>query len=39
MTTKLDSASLDQLFLQARTYKAWTSSPVSDQQLRELYRR
>src|SRR5580704_13058246 len=37
MTTKLDSASLDQLFLKARTHKAWTDRRVSDQQLRELY--
>ena len=37
MTTKLDSQSLDQLFLKARTHKAWTDRPVSDQQLRELY--
>jgi 3-hydroxypropanoate dehydrogenase len=36
-TTKLDSQSLDQLFLKARTHKAWTDRPVSDQQLRELY--
>jgi 3-hydroxypropanoate dehydrogenase len=37
MTTKLDSQCLDQLFLKARTHKAWTDRPVSDQQLRELY--
>jgi len=37
MTNKLDSQSLDQLFLKARTHKAWTDRPVSDQQLRELY--
>ena len=37
MTTKLDSQSLDQLFLKARTHKAWTDRPVSDQQLCELY--
>jgi 3-hydroxypropanoate dehydrogenase len=37
MTTKLDSQSLDQLFLKARTHKTWTDRPVSDQQLRELY--
>ena len=37
MTTKLDSASLNQLFLKARTHKAWTDRRVSDQQLRELY--
>ena len=37
MTTRLDSQSLDQLFLQARTHKAWMNRPVSDQQLRELY--
>jgi hypothetical protein len=32
LTTKLDSQSLDQLFLKARTHKAWTDCPVSDQQ-------
>ena len=37
MTTKLDSQCLDQLFLKARTHKAWTDRQVSDQQLRELY--
>jgi hypothetical protein len=37
MTTKLDSQSLEQLFLKARTHKAWTDRRVSDQQLRELY--
>jgi nitroreductase len=37
MTAKLDSQCLDQLFLKARTHKAWTDRPVSDQQLRELY--
>jgi 3-hydroxypropanoate dehydrogenase len=37
LTTKLDSQSLDQLFLKARTHKTWTDRPVSDQQLRELY--
>lgn len=37
MTTKLDSQCLDQLFLKARTHKAWTDQRVSDQQLRELY--
>jgi hypothetical protein len=37
LPTKLDSQCLDQLFLKARTHKAWTDRPVSDQQLRELY--
>jgi nitroreductase len=37
LTTKLDSQSLDQLFLKARTHKTWSDRPVSDQQLRELY--
>jgi 3-hydroxypropanoate dehydrogenase len=37
MTDKLDSYCLDQLFLKARTHKAWMDRPVSDQQLRELY--
>ena len=37
MTAKLDSQCLEQLFLRARTHKAWTDRPVSDQQLREVY--
>ena len=37
MKTKLDSQSLDQLFLKARTHKTWTSRPVSDHQLQDLY--
>jgi 3-hydroxypropanoate dehydrogenase len=37
VNAKLDSQGLDQLFLKARTHKAWTNRRVSDQQLRELY--
>ena len=37
MTTALDSQSLGQLFLNARTHKTWTERRVSEQQLRELY--
>jgi 3-hydroxypropanoate dehydrogenase len=37
MTSKLDSAALDQLFRTARTRNGWTDKPVSEQQLRELY--
>lgn len=33
----LDSAALDQLFREARTAYKWTSEPVSDETLRELY--
>jgi 3-hydroxypropanoate dehydrogenase len=34
---ELSPESLDQLFLQARTYSAWQARPVSDQLLRRLY--
>lgn len=41
MPPALDPASLDQLFLQARTYRgsaeAWLDTPVSDQQLEQVY--
>jgi 3-hydroxypropanoate dehydrogenase len=37
MTDKLDNPALDQLFRVARTRNAWTESPVTDRQLRELY--
>lgn len=33
----LDESSLRQLFLDARTHNAWTSEPVSDEVLRQLY--
>ena len=34
---RLDSASLDQLFLAARTHSLWLPQPVDDAVLRELY--
>jgi 3-hydroxypropanoate dehydrogenase len=37
MTQQLDGSALDQLFRQARTHNAWTTAPVSDAKLRELY--
>jgi nitroreductase len=37
MAERLDSTALDQLFRSARTRKGWSSRPVSEQQLRELY--
>lgn len=37
MADSLDQAALDQLFRTARTRRGWTSKPVSEQQLRELY--
>lgn len=37
MAARLDPPVLDQLFRTARTNKAWSSRPVSEQQLRELY--
>jgi 3-hydroxypropanoate dehydrogenase len=33
----LDQATLDQLFLEARTQNGWLPTPVSDDQLREIY--
>jgi len=37
MADRLDSTALDQLFRTARTRQGWSSRPVSEQQLRELY--
>jgi len=37
MHEKLSAAALDQLFRNARTRNGWTSRPVSDDQIRELY--
>jgi 3-hydroxypropanoate dehydrogenase len=34
---ELDSASLDQLFFQARTHSAWLDRPVSEETIRRLY--
>ena len=34
---RLDAASLEQLFLEARTHNRWLDKPVDDAQLRELY--
>ena len=36
MTGRLDAAALDQLFLQARTFRAWQPREVSDSTLKEL---
>jgi 3-hydroxypropanoate dehydrogenase len=35
--TPLDTATLDQLFLEARTFTNWLDRPVEDEVLRELY--
>jgi 3-hydroxypropanoate dehydrogenase len=37
MAEVLDGHALDQLFRSARTSRAWSQRPVSEQQLRELY--
>lgn len=37
MSTKIDPAALDRLFLSARTHNGWRDTPVSDAELRELY--
>lgn len=37
MPNELDAAALDQLFRTARTRNAWTGTPVSEAQIRELY--
>jgi len=37
MTQALDSAALNQLFLQARTFNKFTAEPVGDDTLRQLY--
>ncbi|MBV5292006.1 MAG: malonic semialdehyde reductase [Curvibacter lanceolatus] len=37
MTQALDSTALDQLFLAARTYNKFTTEPVSDDLLKQLY--
>ncbi|QNM97678.1 malonic semialdehyde reductase [Chitinimonas koreensis] len=37
MKTPLDSAALDQLFREARTYNAFSDQPVSDETLHALY--
>ncbi|HTY50456.1 MAG TPA: malonic semialdehyde reductase [Steroidobacteraceae bacterium] len=37
MHEKLSTAALDQLFRTARTRNGWTSRPVTDEQIRELY--
>ena len=41
MPSALDQATLDQLFLQARTYRgaadAWLDTPVSDEELEQVY--
>jgi 3-hydroxypropanoate dehydrogenase len=35
--SRIDQAALDQLFLKARTQNGWLPTPVSDDQLREIY--
>ncbi|MET0937534.1 MAG: malonic semialdehyde reductase [Luteibacter sp.] len=37
MSAPLTDASLDQLFLSARTYNAWLPREVTDEQIRQLY--
>ncbi|MGD5442369.1 nitroreductase family protein, partial [Xanthomonas citri pv. citri] len=37
MSAPLSDASLDQLFLSARTYNAWLPKDVTDEQLHRLY--
>lgn len=37
MTSPLNDASLDQLFLTARTYNAWLPKDVTDEQIRRIY--
>src|SRR5580658_3769167 len=37
MSTRLPDASLDQLFREARTHRAWLPTPVSDELLHDLY--
>ena len=37
MSPKLDQQTLDQLFLKARTQNGWLPTPVTDDQLREIY--
>lgn len=37
MPSSLDAAALDQLFLAARTHKAWQKRPVPDELLQRLY--
>lgn len=37
MTAKIDAAALDQLFLSARSYHAWTDRPIAEATIRELY--
>ena len=38
MRGTLDDAGLDLLFRNARTQNGWLDTPVTDEQLRELYR-
>lgn len=37
MPYKIDQAALDTLFLKARSHNGWTSEPVTDAELKELY--
>lgn len=38
MTSKIDPSALDTLFLKARSHNGWTDQPVSEEDVRELYR-
>ncbi|MGQ3675019.1 malonic semialdehyde reductase [Xanthobacter sp. TB0139] len=37
MSYKIDAAALDLLFREARSHNGWTSTPVTDEELREVY--
>ncbi|MGE4372338.1 MAG: malonic semialdehyde reductase [Xanthobacter sp.] len=37
MSYKIDAAALDLLFREARSHNGWTSAPVTDEELREVY--
>ncbi len=37
MSSKIDQAAIDHLFLSARSHNGWTDAPVSDAELHELY--
>ena len=37
MKPEIDQAALDQLFFDARSYNGWKDTPVTDDQLRQLY--
>ncbi|MFG1380586.1 malonic semialdehyde reductase [Xanthobacter versatilis] len=37
MTTKIDQAAIDRLFLEARSQNGWTDQPVTEAEIRALY--